>query len=1065
LLPIIRHFVNLCWFFFKCALMLGAAAAVAAGFYLYRHSDELIRCRAEVLIAKHYAKCGLKSNIASAQLIQGEGIRIHGLTITETGAAGPRGELLSLEEVRLACNTNLQDFLAGQLEVTEVVARRPKLWATRRPDGSWSSAKLLPWPSFGKHPPTVKIENGTIEIFDPLSPPSSTLVFRDVNLTLTPPPPLNHASPEDEVRRIQGTLSGDHFRQLAINGSFDPRTRQWSLGGTLEGLDVSPELHAALPAPWAAQIAPLAALRGQIDLLTFRVNYDPLAPAPYTFDVSGHLSRGRIEDPRLPHALTDVQANLHCDNQGYRVDQLVARDGQCGLWLSCRHAGYASDGPMTLVAEVRQFDLDWQWLRVLPDGFRELRDRYVPMGQIDADLTLTFDGRQWHPDLTVHCNSLSFTYRDFQYRLECGKGVLELKNDVLRVINLTAQSGNHSVRIDAEVQHPLTPAAAVGYFTARTAQGDDLPLDEKLAGALPPRGAAIFRALDPHGSLAFYFRVSRDRPGEPAHKFLRVDLHRCAIQFDQFPYPIGNICGALIMNDDHWTFDGLQGSNSTGQVTLKEGSLANTPAGSELTLLIEGKAIPLEKDLRDALAPTMQQFWEKLRPHGAVNLDTKITYLSEKKQLGVTVWAQPQGDSTWIEPVVFPYRMEKLRGQLMYNNENRVLTLTNLRAEHGSVSLRHGNGVCRFLPDGSWDFHLDDLAVDRIALDRELTAALPGRLRRSLAELNPTGPCNLDGTCDFLSGGQAGDPVQSGWNVRIGFQRGGIDCGVKLDNLHGEVGLVGGFNGQNMQCRGELAIDSLTCHDVQLTEIKGPFKIDDQRVSLGSWVDDPRQGAPAVDPTAAGRKPRPLTAKVCGGTLLGDGYVALGTVPHYHLEASLSQADLAQCVRETSSSRQNLRGKIAVEIKSLEGTGRGLYSLHGYGSVHLREADIYELPLMIRLLKLLSVRPPDSAGFSEGDVDFIVAGPHVELAPIVFRGDAISLQGKGEMGFDSQIHMTLHAMIGRGDLNMPVLRDVSGKASEQIMLVHVDGTLQDPQVKNEPLPMVNRFLQILQINH
>ena len=32
----------------------------------------------------------------------------------------------------------------------------------------------------------------------------------------------------------------------------------------------------------------------------------------------------------LATALTDVQADLHCDNQGYRIEQLLARDGQCG---------------------------------------------------------------------------------------------------------------------------------------------------------------------------------------------------------------------------------------------------------------------------------------------------------------------------------------------------------------------------------------------------------------------------------------------------------------------------------------------------------------------------------------------------------------------------------------------------------------------------------------------------------------------------------------------------------------------------------------------------------------
>jgi len=47
-----------------------------------------------------------------------------------------------------------------------VTIRRPTLRVTRRADGGWSAAKLLPPPQFGDRPPEVTIENGTIEIFD-----------------------------------------------------------------------------------------------------------------------------------------------------------------------------------------------------------------------------------------------------------------------------------------------------------------------------------------------------------------------------------------------------------------------------------------------------------------------------------------------------------------------------------------------------------------------------------------------------------------------------------------------------------------------------------------------------------------------------------------------------------------------------------------------------------------------------------------------------------------------------------------------------------------------------------
>jgi hypothetical protein len=122
--------------------------------------------------------------------------------------------------------------------------------------------KLLPWPKFGPHPPLLKIEGGTVEIFDPLSAPASTFVLREVDLTLTPPPPLGAPTPEGQVRRLQGTLVSDHFRQLVIDGQIDPYRWQWSIDGSVELLDLSPELRAALPQPLAARLDLLRVLRG-----------------------------------------------------------------------------------------------------------------------------------------------------------------------------------------------------------------------------------------------------------------------------------------------------------------------------------------------------------------------------------------------------------------------------------------------------------------------------------------------------------------------------------------------------------------------------------------------------------------------------------------------------------------------------------------------------------------------------------------------------------------------------------------------------------------------------------
>ena len=229
LLAIVARLINFCWFVFKW----GIGPRV----------DRSLRWRPSISIAASTRKsaaasrCGWPASIpacaspsAGRPLVKGEGIEMRGLSIFEPGAEGPRAELYSVDECFLRCKTDWSDLLAGEPDVTQVTVRRPTLRATRRPDGTWSAAKLLPLPRLGKRPPLVRIENGTIEIFDPLRSPSSTLLLRDVDATFTPLAEAGAADAISDRRRLTGTLGGDFFRHVVFEGVVDPRRRDFRRG-------------------------------------------------------------------------------------------------------------------------------------------------------------------------------------------------------------------------------------------------------------------------------------------------------------------------------------------------------------------------------------------------------------------------------------------------------------------------------------------------------------------------------------------------------------------------------------------------------------------------------------------------------------------------------------------------------------------------------------------------------------------------------------------------------------------------------------------------------------------
>ncbi|MBN1395545.1 MAG: AsmA-like C-terminal domain-containing protein [Pirellulales bacterium] len=1016
------------------AVVIGAVAVP----FLLRRVDDEVRCRVERLIAEHYS--GLKVGVRSARLVQGEGIRVYDLTIVDPAAEGPRAELLHVEEMRLECSTDWRELLDGDVPVSRITIRRPTLRATRRPDGEWGTRGLFPPPRFSDRPPPVAVQEGAIEMFDPQKEPAASFTLRDLNFTLDAPS-ADAAGAPPGGRRLRGTLAGDGFRSLSFEGWSNFHAPAYSISGRVEGLAVSPELRRRLPwrPPKGAEV--FESLRGEGDM-HFTVGYDPKADRPYNFNVAGRLARGRIDDSRLPHAMTEIAVSIRADNGGTTIENLTAKIGQATLRMDCRRFGYAADAPLRLTAEVRKLELDRALLKILPLSLQDQWYKLLPAGRVDADVRLDFDGRRWRPEISARYLNASLTHHKFPYRLEHGKGTLELKENSLRA-NLVAYSGSQPVRLTAEMAHPFNDP--VGWFEAK---GDNIQLDEALISALPEKSRAVVRSLDPRGSVNFYLRMWKERADEPLHQHLLVGPNRCTVRFAKFPYPLANVRGRIEMIDGNWTFQHFEGTNDTARITC-QGRLTSGLQGKELVLNFTGRDVPLEEELRDALSPHLKQIWLDMQPRGTVDLTAEVRYLAERQQFSVGVRAEPQPQSTSIEPMRLPYRLERLEGVFVYRDGH--VDFERCKAEHGAVKIA-AKGHCDFQPEGRWQARFDRFSVDRLRVDRELVQALPPKLKKAAAALNPTGPINLGGSLDVRRSGRPGEPPELQWDATVGLQRNGLQCGgLALKNVCGEITLRGATDAERVRCVGELALDSVGYKNFQATDLRGPIWIGDDRILLGSWVDR-REGA------GLGRKPRPLTAELFGGACVVDGWIMSSAEPHYAVNATLIDADLARCASEVMAGRQRLRGKITATA-DVSGRGWSRNSLTGRGTIRLSQGDVYELPVMISLLKILSIRPPDQNAFSDGSVSYRIEGEHIYFDQIDFRGDAISLRGKGEMDFQSAIKLSFYTLVGRGELELPLVKHVFRGASQQLMLIHVDGTLQEPQTRKEALPIVTQALE------
>ena len=576
-------------------------------------------------------------------MVEGEGIEIRGLTLLDPHATGPQAELAYFDEIVLYCQTSLPELLRGEPKFTRALVRRPMVHATRRPDGSWSAGKLLPLPKFSKTPIEITVENGTLEFFDPLKNPTSTLTLRDINLQSKPIPSRDPARPPSYD--VRGYLTGDHFQRVEIAGTFGPGFKGFDVNGVMMGLDVSPELREALPSDLAQRMKALAPLRGQARI-GFHVVDDPGGPQPLVFRIQGELTGGRFDHPRLPYPLTDLKIDFRADNRGLVIDDLQARNGQATLRLSGRMQGFAPGAPLSLHAHTEHLLLGRQWEAILPEKFlAEWRNsiRRVRSTPICNWISTAASG---DPELTVRCLNVSVTYHRFPYRLDRTTGLMVLKGRHL-TLELVGYAASQPIHVIGQFDDPGE------HFTGRIRiEGKHLPFDENLFAAMPEKQRAVLESLHPGGTFDFALENGRTDPDAALSPSLWVNLDRATLRYDKFPYPISNIRGTLVMVDNHWTFRDLEGTNGPGHIRC-DGFLNPVERGWELSLHFEAGNVPLQDDLRNALNPQAQRVWNQLKPQGAIRFAADVHYLTASKKPEMHFRAEPVNETTSIEPVCF----------------------------------------------------------------------------------------------------------------------------------------------------------------------------------------------------------------------------------------------------------------------------------------------------------------------------------------------------------------------------------------------------------------------------
>jgi hypothetical protein len=512
------------------------------------------------------------------------------------------------------------------------------------------------------------------------------------------------------------------------------------------------------------------------------------------------------------------------------------------------------------------------------------------------------------------------------------------------------------------------------------------------------------------------------------------------------------IGGTIVWNDAGWSFVNLSGRNDTGYVECNGSWQPMAIGGNRLTLDFVGTDIPLEDELKRALRPNAQRQWAEIQPRGTVDhLQVNLRYESLSKHLSLVVhakkWKQnnsSEGRSISVRPNWFPYQLYDVTGEVHY--EDGQVQIDKVAAVHDDTRIRI-SGACNFSPQGDWNVYLSEVTADALKFDNELLASLPAGLGSAVGKLNLQGDVSMNGALSFSGGPGPQAKPTTRWDMSFDIENGRVQCGPTIEHIHGNVRLYGLNDARSFYSRGELDVDSLICRDVQCVGVQGPLWIDESRVIFGSQAERDRRDAP----------PRSVTAQVFGGIASADAVVEFRDEVPFQVQARLDRADLATFAQEMHLENRDLYGRANAAIH-MTGNRYGYHTWQGDGFVRLYEADIYQVPVMLSLLNVLKIRQPDTTAFTSSDIDFRLQHEHIYLERINFNGDLISLKGHGELDLERRIKLKFYTLVGRQEFSLPVVRAMLQQASQQILLIHVSGTLDEPQMTREALPALKETL-------
>jgi hypothetical protein len=768
--------------------------------------------------------------------------------------------------------------------------------------------------------------------------------------------------------------------------------------------------------------------------LRAQLAYHPGATPAWTHDVSVELTDGEFRHPQLSLALSHLKVAARCRDGQVSLDECTADSGETHLELTGSADQPAEDTDLRGVLKVKRLPLCDDFFERLP-ALQKIHHDFQPAGPVDVTCTFGRRAGQWHKDYHIQPLDLTAEFKGFRYPLQHLTGNLDLEIDPARQrdhmkLNLTGYAGSRPVTIKGTVTGS-GPAADIDLDI----RGADVTIDDTLIKALPTDKfdfQKLARSFNATGQVDFVATVQhRPNADKFANRFV-VRFHDATMAYEPFAYPLENVSGVLDIQPEHWEFHDFHGTHK-GCAVQVSGRSHQGPEHDRLVINIDGQNVPLDEELARHCNEKLKQTWKTFAPTGRIDFTTQVTCLPRTPQpdIDLTVTAH---DCT-IRPTFFPCNLANVNGSLRY--AGGWVALGPFRARHGDTVLSLKEGFVYVKPEGGIWAKLIDVSGDPVVPEPDVVRALPPALQKVCTSLELRDPFTFRTQMVIDSAPDRMAQPTVWWDGVVAVANAHAFAGVPLSGVTGQVGCTGLYNGHELEGTAiTLLLQTVTLFSQPFRDVHGRFEIEKDKPDV--------LASPG------------LQAKLYSGDIGGPMRVEFGSTIRYDLNLTALGLRLEEFGKQNNLGPNAQVSGLAKGRLWLHGEGGDLKNLQGEGSLDVPSGRMYNLPLLLDLLKVPGLRVPDRTAFEEAHATFSIRGPRVSVSRVDLYGNAISLSGKGEMNLDgSDINLDFYAVWGRVvQMLPPVLDKIPPAVSKQLLKIKMRGRVGDVRCIREPLPLV-----------